>query len=516
MDYQFTPHVSLTASATGLSPSLTMHGFRKTIVVEISASATVGTEVSTDGVLWFETESDTASVVRTESLPWPYYRWNVSANTGSVTVKVSQHDTGLVTVSPRGVSAATQAEATAVFAAGYDVMLSASFTLSGNLDVPANRTLWGNGFTITANGGALVTILDDYSSVRKTVFAGSSTYAVQWHSVGLEHGSVLDCTFTSAAGVRVLQASGFSHRYCNIRRNVFNDSNFLVERMTDSFVMGNVFANTNDVSRAITCYGLKDSVISNNTIDRGKTGILLLAFSLIGKFAFTGNTISGNTISGIVEESISIDAQAGTEYSNARDTDDVSSLPGSSQVVLTDAAWAADSTYSGVTIDMVFVNGANVGKYYPVTAQSGATFTLDIPAADYDLLTTSDRATIGWVPADNTIEDNTITVTTEAGTPAGILLWGGCHDTVIQNNTVTMALSTQWAIQVANLNGFTGLNSVTGNVKAWPSPGNVANDNDVVVGEVVQWRRKYGTPTEMDLVDNLVDGEPMTLEVVTS
>lgn len=414
-------------------------------------------------------------------------------------------------------NAATQAEVDAAFVAGYDANLTAGFTLVGNLVIPRNRTLWGNQQTIVANGGALVEIGGNNAGVRYTTFQGTSNYAVQWSAVTLQGGSVVGCTFTDA-GIRVLQSSPapFAHSDCTIIENAFNDAVCQIERMTDSVIGENSFTNTVDTGRAIVCYGVQNCVIRNNVIDRGITGILLLAFSLIARFSFKGNTIIGNTITNIVEESISIDAQAGNEYASARDTDDVAALPGNGQVTLASAAWAADSTYGGTVIDMVFINGDGVGKVYPMLAQDNATFTIDITPEDYTTLSTSDRATLGWSVTGNTISDNTITMVATAGNPTGVLLYGGCYGNKVLRNTVTMAQAAHYGILVTNLNGFAAGDSVTGNAKGWPSANNVANDNNVIVGDIVQWRRVYGSPTPMDLVDNYVNGVPMPLETVAS
>lgn len=67
-----------------------MRGFRKGVALTLSSTGTVATQVSGGDGNWVTLRTDTASAVFELTSPWPEFRWNISANGGTVTLRLSE------------------------------------------------------------------------------------------------------------------------------------------------------------------------------------------------------------------------------------------------------------------------------------------------------------------------------------------------------------------------------------------------------------------------------------------
>lgn len=283
-------------------------------------------------------------------------------------------------------------------------------TSDGDCSGIASRTGSNNGINITTD---YITIkdftLESYIPIRIGTYGGDAVTGTQ----------VLNCYF------------GISSSYVGLQIFTSHDGVF----------DNNAFYNTgpqviNEGLQNISISAGRNNVISNNEIYGGKTCI-------ISKKAyegtpqryeshFIGNVIYGNTCNNIVEEGITLDGNVTTNrLSPLLEYDTVSSVSGN-DVTLTHANWGGGDDYNFVGLYMFVVEGSGTeqSQHRKITAQDGATFTIESSISG---MGSGDTVGIGSVYIDNVIARNTVL---DSFSTDRILLYGVSFNNLIAHNTV--------------------------------------------------------------------------------
>jgi len=378
----------------------------------------------------------------------------------------------------------------------HDVIIKGS----GNITITADVTM-AQGCRLYGEGGAGI-VSDGEGRIRPDSnchieglnFEGTGTYGIQLVTTPTVGVVVRNCTF-NGINLYVVQATGGQHKNVTIEGNYLNGSEILVERMTHSLIRGNIARNTAGL-RPIQMYGGQYVNIEQNEVYAGKTGILCIYHTtIVGGIGFQYITIQDNYIEGVTEESISFDTR-GNDATNmsVREYDTVASTSGSNQVVLSDADWAAQTTYNSGDWYLGFISGTLLGQYYRITAHSGATFTLSgVPLAS---VAAGNEVWVGAPAQFCEIKRNTIQMPNET-TVSGILLWGLAFQNTIggapgDGNTVTnLSSADKYGIRCAPLDGLAA-GGDTGNARRAPVDRNTVSWNTVTGGLCADLERDFG------------------------
>jgi hypothetical protein len=191
-------------------------------------------------------------------------------------------------------------------------------------------------------------------------------------------------------------------------------------------------------SSAITFYGGSYNAVMNNRISGGVTGIVFLyTRSTSGSKALVHNTIQGNLVTGVTQESISLDCHGNTAADvSVFDWDTVSAkaINGSNvNITLTHANFASSGTAFG-TYYIEFRTGKLAGQVFKILTHSNSLFTVEMDTTNvYPLVTVGDEFVIGAPFFGNSIIGNIVDA---SGGTASILLYGNCHGNTVMGNTV--------------------------------------------------------------------------------
>lgn len=408
-------------------------------------------------------------------------------------------------------------------------LLAGGHTVSADLDMADTIDLTGEaGAQLSITGTALLrpgsnTRIHDLSIVMASG-AGIRLKA----TAGSTHQHFVDIDSCRIAGGLVQIYAGFGnalHTDIKIARNTFTGSGVICNIASRVSITSNTFENTVAGTRAIRVWGNGHRIIGN-TIRGGVVGITYIsnASAILGLAQCNDGIISGNVISEVTEEAISIDSVANTYASCSVREYDTIAVGGSADaakrtVTLSDAGWAGSSAFDGSKFHLVFISGTNAGKAYLITAHANAAFTLDITDGEYDTLSDADECVVCVLVYGITIANNTITSTQgpTSGKGSGIVFHGCGHGCDISNNYVDVLGSSgdpgTWAFREADLNTvtYTVATSICDNYLRCPVGVNTVRNNFWAQGATGRWYKNYGaeadfTPVTSTLSGNITSG----------
>ncbi len=158
---------------------------------------------------------------------------------------------------------------------------------------------------------------------------------------------------------------------------------------------------------------------------------------------------------------------------------------------------------------MMFNTGALAGQFFPITSQTNAAFTLDIPTSSAARLASGDIAVIGNPAFANTIVGNYVD-TTPTNTGVAIMLYGLCYGNTITGNSIRgNGTSGVGNITIDSLNNLAvPTPSRTGHQPMAPCESNIVSGNILNQTNVVLTYQDFGGTTASflnhnNIVDNL-------------
>lgn len=289
--------------------------------------------------------------------------------------------------------------------------------------------------------------------------------------------TIRDCVFTNLdRGVYVTAtATNANHKRFRVVDCYFTNCTYGIYQAYGQF---NVFSrNVFELSagqRAVLLNGGSYNQICDNSISGGIAGILLLyQRNVSGTNVLFHNVVAQNTITGVSEESITLDLTGNTAAAIGvfdRDTVSVKAINGSFVNVTCAAAAFASSGSVFTNYYVLMRTGTLAGQAFLIGTHLNGVLTLEMDTTNaYPLLTVGDEFMICAPFVGNVITGNTIV---SSGTFA-ILLYGVCAGNVVSSNTVCGA-----GICVKSLSSLVASSiNVTGRLGRAPSENNAVSFN---------------------------------------
>lgn len=314
--------------------------------------------------------------------------------------------------------------------------------------------------------------------------------------------TIKDCVFTNLSrGVDVGgTATNASHKRIRVIDCYFTNCTYGIYQTYGQYNVysRNVFE-MSAAQRAILFNGGSYNQITSNSITGGTTGIIFLyARNVAGSNVLFHNVISQNTITGVTEESISLDLTGNTAAAVGvfdRDTVSVKAINGSAvDVTCAAAAFATSgSVFTGYYVLMR--TGLLAGQAFKINTHLNSNLNLEMNTTEaYPLLTVADEFSICAPFVGNVITGNTIL---SSGTFA-ILLYGICAGNVIANNSVAGASIAVWSLSSVIASTI----NVTGRTGRAPSENNVVSFNAVRGGSIAFTFNDFGADAYSAVVGN--------------
>jgi hypothetical protein len=314
--------------------------------------------------------------------------------------------------------------------------------------------------------------------------------------------TIKDCTFTNLSrGVDVGgTATNASHKRIRVLDCYFTNCTYGIYQTYGQYNVysRNVFE-MSAAQRAVLFNGGSYNQITNNSITGGTTGIIFLyARNVAGTNVLFHNVIAQNTITGVTEESISLDLTGNTAAAVGcfdRDTVGAKAINGSN-VDVTCAA-AAFSTSGNVFTGYYILmrTGLLAGQAFRVATHLNGNLNVEMNTTEaYPLLTVADEFILCAPFVGNVITGNTIL---SAGTFA-ILLYGVCAGNVVANNSVAGASIAIWSLSSVIASTI----NVTGRTGRAPSENNVVSFNAVRGGSIAFTFNDFGADAYSATVGN--------------